>query len=120
MSKVQRHEVVTSGIDPRLDSHLVEILRQIKAGELGLSFSASFKSITRNPRKLFAIIDTVLRHSGTVLTPNYLLSPSYLARRDPLLRPIHNHRDLECELHNATGLSERHKNALASLMASYL
>jgi hypothetical protein len=113
--QTQRHTVVTSGIDPRLDSQLLKMLRLVKERELDLFFSASFKSITRNPKKLLSIIDTVLRYGGTVLTPNYLLSPSYLARRDPLLRPIHNTFELEAQLKDATGLSERHRNSLALL-----
>jgi hypothetical protein len=80
-------------------------------------FSPSFKSITRNLTKLFSIIDDVLRHGGTVLTPNYLLSPTYLARRDPLLRPIHYLSEIDAQLRDLAGLSERHKNALA-LIAS--
>ena len=83
--EVQRHTVIMSGIDPRLDAQLLEMLERVKAREMDLFFSPSFKSITRNPRKLLSIIDTVLRYGGTVLTPNYVLSPSYLARRDPML-----------------------------------
>ena len=112
---IERHSVVTSGIDPRLDSHLREMLRLVKARELDLFFSPCFKSITRNPKKLLSIIDHVLRHGGTVLTPNYLLSPSYLARRAPLLRPIHYNSELDAQLNDVTGLTERHRNALALL-----
>jgi hypothetical protein len=114
-SEVQRHTVVRSGVDPRLDSQLLEMLRRIRARELDVFFSPSFKSITRNSRKLLCIFDEVLRHGGTVLTPNYLLSPTYLARRDPLLRPIHYNSELDAQLDNVTGLSERHCNALALL-----
>ncbi len=111
----KRHLVVTSGMDPKFDSQLQEMLRLVKAGKLELFFSASFKSITRNPNKLLSIIDSVLRYGATVLTPNFLLSPSYLARRDPLLRPIHDHSELEAQLKDVTGLSERHRKALALL-----
>jgi hypothetical protein len=113
--QVQRHAVVSSGIDPRLDSQLLEMLGLVKARKLDVFFSACFKSITRNPNKLLAIINDVLRYGGTVLTPNYFLSPSYLARRDPLLRPIHYNFELEAQLNDVTGLCERHRNALASL-----
>jgi hypothetical protein len=116
-SKVEQHAVVASGIDPRLDSHLIEMLRLVKEGELSTFFSPSFKSITRNPNKLLSIIDHVLRHSGSVLTPNYLLSTTYLARRNPLLRPIHYTSELDAQLEDMTGLSERHRNALASLVS---
>jgi hypothetical protein len=113
--KVQQQKVVASGIDPRLDSQLLEILSLIKSRKLDLFFSPSFKWITRNPEKLLSIIDCVLRHGGTVLTANYLLSPSYLARRDPLLRPIHFSSEVKAQLKDVTGLSERHRNSLALL-----
>jgi hypothetical protein len=112
---VQQHEVVASGIDPTLDNQLVEVLGMVKRRELDLFFSPSFKGITRNPKKLLSIIDCVLQYGGTVLTPNYVLSPTYLARRNPLLRPIHNTSDLRMQITNTEGLSERHKELLASL-----
>jgi hypothetical protein len=112
---VQHHKVVASGIDPRLDDQLVEMLGMVKRGERDLFFSPSFKGITRNPEKLLSIIDYVLRYGGTLLTPNYLLSPTYLARRNPLLRPIHNFSDLWVPVTNPEGLTERHRGLLASL-----
>ena len=114
--QVERHTVVSSGIDPRLDDQLVQVLGQIKAGDLDLFFSPSFKTITRNPEKLLHIIDSVLRYGGTVLTSNYLLSPTYLARRDPLLRPIHYNSELEAQLNDLTGLTDRHRNVLAAAL----
>lgn len=113
--KVQQKTVVASGIDPRLDDQLVEILGMIERGRCDLFFSPSFKHVTRNPEKLLSIFDSVLRCGGTVLTPNYLLSPTYLARRIPLLRPIHYNSDFWSQAANPAGLSERHKHALDSL-----
>jgi len=112
---IRHPSVVASGIDPRLDDHLAEMLRQIKRREVDLFFSPSFKSITRNPEKLLRIIDHVLRSGGTVLTLNFLLSPTYLARRNPLLRPAHYTSEILGQVANPDGLSERHKEALASL-----
>jgi hypothetical protein len=86
---VRRHNEIESGIDPGLNDFLTEVLKKVAAKEMDLFFSSSFKGITRNPEKLLAIIDHILRFGGTVLTPNYLLSPVHLARRDPLLRPAH-------------------------------
>jgi hypothetical protein len=114
---VQHHTVVASGIDPRLDDQLLRVMSQVKAGELGLFFSPSFKGITRNPEKLLSIVDHVLRYGGTVLTPNYLLSPTYLARREPLLRPAHGNSEIKAKAANPEGLNERHREALASLFA---
>ena len=50
-------------------------------------FSPSFKSITRNPEKLLFVIDHVLRHGGTLMTPNYLFSPTYLVSPKPVDSP---------------------------------
>jgi hypothetical protein len=117
-TNVERHTVVASGIDPRLDDQLLNVITLVQAGELELFFSPSFKSITRNPEKLLSVVEYVLRFGGTVLTQNYLLSPTYLARRNPLLRPIHYNSELEAQLANSEGLSERHKGALALLISS--
>jgi hypothetical protein len=106
---------IEAGFDPRLNDYLADALRKIENKELCLLFSSSFKSITRNPEKLLAIIDHVLRFGGTVLTPNYLLSPVYLARRYPLLRPAHFSAEIADQIANADGLTERHREALASL-----
>jgi hypothetical protein len=109
------HTVIESGIDPGFDRYLMEALRQIEQRVAGALITPSFKHITRNPEKLLAVIDRILRYGGTVLTPNYLLSPTYLARRSPLLRPIHYNDEMASRLANPEGLSKRHKEALASL-----
>jgi hypothetical protein len=113
--RTEQVTVIESGIDPGLDRGLADILRQIERGKFGALFTPSFKHITRNPEKLLSVVDRVLRCGGTVMTPNYLLSPTDLARRNPLLRPIHHMNELESRLANLEGLSRRHKNALAAL-----
>lgn len=109
------HTVIESGIDPGLDSYLANVLRLIERGEAGVFFSFAFKGITRNPEKLLSIVDHILRYGGAVVTPNYLLSPTYLARRNPLLRPAHNTSEIAAQVANPDGLSDRHKAALVSL-----
>jgi hypothetical protein len=93
----------------------VDILRRIKLRQVQMFFSPCFKCITRNPEKLLFVIDHVLRHGGTLMTPNYLLSPTYLSRRTPLIRPIHYTSEIKAQVANPVGLSERHKELLASL-----
>ncbi len=114
---VQHYNVVASGIDPRLDAHLVDILRKIKLREVPLFFSPSFKFITRSPNKLLFVIDSVLRSGGTLMTLNYFLSPTYLARRNPLIRPAHDTSEIESQIANHHGLGERHRELLAALYA---
>jgi hypothetical protein len=109
------HTVIESGIDPGIDRYLRDALRQIERRKAGALTTPSFKHITRNPGKLLSVIDHILRFGGAVLTPNYLLSPTYLARRNPLLRPIHCSNEMASRLANSKGLSQRHREALASL-----
>ena len=104
--EVEHHYVVASGIDPRLDVHLVDMLRQIKLREVQMFFSPSFKFITRNPEKLLFVIDYVLRYGGTLMMLNYLLSPTYLARRNPLIRPAHYTSEIEVQVASPKGLSD--------------
>jgi hypothetical protein len=100
-----------------LDRYLMGALRQIERGEIGVFVTPSFKHITRNPEKLLLVIDRILGCGGAVLTPNYLLSPAYLARREPLLRPIHYSDELASRLADPEGLTQRHKEALAPLQS---
>jgi hypothetical protein len=109
------HSVVESGIDPGCDRYLMDALRGIEQREIGALLTASFKHITRNPEKLLSVIDRILCYGGTVLTPNHLLSPTYLARRNPLLRPIHYNDEMASRLANMEGLSQRHRDVLAAL-----
>jgi hypothetical protein len=113
--EVQQHNVVASGIDPRLDAPLVDILRKIKLREAPLFFSPCFKFITRNPEKLLFVMDYILRYGGTLMTLNYLFSATYLARRTPLIRPAHYTSEIEAQLANTDGLCDRHMELLYSL-----
>jgi hypothetical protein len=109
-----RHTEIESGIDPGLNEFLADVLKKVERKEIDPFISSSFKGITRNPEKLLAILDHILRCGGTILTPNYLLSPTYLARRDPLLRPAHFSFEIAPQFANPEGLGERHRAALAA------
>ena len=111
----ERLTTIDSGIDPGFDRYLMNVLRQIEQREIGALFTPSFKHITRNPVKLLSVIDRILCYGGTVLTPNYLLSPTSIARRHPLLRPIHASGEMASRLANQVGLSQRHKETLAAI-----
>jgi hypothetical protein len=110
-----KHTEIESGIDPGLNDFLAEVLRKVASQELDLFFSFALKGITRNPEKLLSIIDHILRFGGTLLTPNHLVSPVYLARRHPLLRPAHFSSEIAAQVANPDGLSKRHRETLAAL-----
>ena len=72
--KAASETIVESGIDPAFDPAMVSILEAIKEGELQIFFTDSFKGITRNPEKLYCVIDFVLGHKAAVVTHNYTSS----------------------------------------------
>jgi hypothetical protein len=115
---VEEHWVIESGIDPGLDRQLAKMLKLTQKGEAGALLTPSFKHVTRNPEKLLSVIDHMLRYGGAVVTPNYLLSPTYLARRNPLLRPIHFNDEMASRLGCLEGLTQQHRDVLASLQGN--
>jgi hypothetical protein len=111
--------VVSSGIDPSFDQQLVAILNYVKEGEVPYFFTDSFKGITRNPDKLFRIIDFVLGHGAGVVTHNYLLTPTYASRRASLLRPFHFVDEAQKKFSEQSGLSQKHKDVMNEIKASF-
>ncbi|WP_146602541.1 hypothetical protein [Novipirellula aureliae] len=107
--------IVASGIDPTLDSGLLAYLQHIASGEMPYFFSDSFKGITRNTSKLFRVIDFVIGHGATLVTHNYLLGPTFAARRAKLLRPFHFTSEVKEKLSNQTGLCDRHRDILSEI-----
>jgi hypothetical protein len=103
---------VLSGIDPAIDSNLLNFLIAIQQGEMKLFFSSSFKHITRNTEKLFKVLDIVLSNGGYVLTPNYFFTNGYVSRRRKLLRPTHMSLDIK-QFADNHGISENHREALS-------
>lgn len=97
------------GMDTGVDPALRNVLLQIQKGELKVFLAPSFSRITRNPVKLLSIVDHVLRHNAALVTCNYMLSGTYVARRNPFIRPAHTESQANANLLNYAGLSSRHK-----------
>jgi hypothetical protein len=106
--------VVASGIDSRVDPQLSSILAGIQRGEISRFIAPSFPRITRNPVKLLAILDHIIRHDAALVTANYALSATCVARRSPLIRPAHTSREAEASLANPAGLSDWHRQLLGA------
>lgn len=106
--------VVANGIDSCVDPELAKILAGVQRGELRQFTAPSFSRITRNTAKLLAILDHILRYGATLVTANYVLSATYVARRSPLIRPAHTSREAEVSLANPAGLSDRHRQLLTT------
>jgi hypothetical protein len=100
------------GMDANLDPGLRRILTDIQRGELREFHCPSFTRLTRNPSKFLAILDHLLRHGAALVMPNYALTPSYVARRQPLVRPPHDIDEAERNLANRNGLALGHQALL--------
>lgn len=106
---------VQSGMDPTMSPKLLAMLQMISDGKLDVLYVDSFKMITRNPEKLFKIIEIVLRAKSKVVTTNFYISNGFVARRKELLRPAHSTRDVLRNLKDASGLVKSHRNVLNQL-----
>ncbi|MGO4108964.1 hypothetical protein [Paenibacillus sp. YAF4_2] len=99
---------VQSGIDPKMNTVLVQILKRISDGQQPFFFSDSFKMITRNHDKLYKVLESVLASNVPVVTINYYISNGYVARRSDLLKPAHSEKDIREKLKISHGLRKIH------------
>ncbi|KQO18304.1 hypothetical protein [Paenibacillus sp. Leaf72] len=105
-----------SGMDSKIGPSLNEILETVKSGEQSFFFTDSFKAISRNPEKLYKVIETVLNADAPFVTINYYLSNGYVSRRPSLLKPFHDAREIESKLKNTEGLKANHRKILKQLV----
>src|SRR6185437_7426627 len=77
---------ILSGMAEQIEPELQRMLRLVRTGLYPGIFSDSFKMITRNPQKLFAVMEFVLANGRAVVTHNYYVRNGYVARRTPLVR----------------------------------
>jgi hypothetical protein len=107
--------VIVSGISSTYDSTLVAHLRAIRSGSAQVLFSDCWKMLTRHPGKLFEILNFVLAHGGSIVTHNYLLTPTLACARKPLLRPAHNRQEMKVKFLRSEGLLPPHRAMLEAL-----
>ena len=109
---------VMSGIDPTIDDILSRNLQAIANKQVDLLFVDSFKMLSRNPDKLFKVIDFVLCHSSSFVSCNYFITNGYVSRRRKLLRPAHLTKEVRSKLFNLDGLKKKHRDVLQSIKSS--
>jgi hypothetical protein len=102
-----------------IEPSLQRVLRLVLHGIVPALFSDSFKMITRNPAKLFEVLEFVLCQDRAVVTHNYYVRNGYVARRSPLLRPAHTTQQAREKFQNCAGLGRTHEVALRAI-AAYL
>lgn len=100
---------VLSGIDPRFDRRLTEMLEAAAYENMVLWVSA-LSRISRNLDKLFRALEFLIAHNATVLTTNYMIrNGDVWMRRGTFVKPVSN--DPGACLRDATGLSGAHRKA---------
>jgi hypothetical protein len=77
---------VQHAMDPRLSRRMVELL-QANRDSPYLYAVPSLKHISRNPHKLFRVVDFLLAHATPVATANVYIEPGLITRRCELTRP---------------------------------
>lgn len=104
-----------SGIDGRIDQGLAQGMRDaVEGGPRSMGFSG-FRGCSRNPDKLYRVMNDLMNHDLAFVTPNYFLSNGYVARRQALLRPCHTDHEFLAQIADHSGLKPRHRESLDAL-----
>jgi hypothetical protein len=112
-SPFELNPVVMSGMSPEIDLVLGQALLALRRGITDLFFADCFKFVTRNPHKLYRVLEFVLCHGAAFVTHNYYLANGYVARRRRLLRPAHTVSDMMAKLEaRKRGTTQRHRKVL--------
>ncbi|TWH46761.1 hypothetical protein [Sporomusa sp. KB1] len=109
---------IMSGMDPTIDNNLLRNLQAIANKHVNIFFVDSFKMLSRNPDKLFKVIDFVLRHGSSFVSFNYFINNGYVSRRRSLLKPAHLTKEIRYKLHKSDGLTKNHRDALNNVKSS--
>ncbi len=114
--------VVDSGINPHFDDRLLTLLAQIRNIKGMPFYSDSWKALTRNPAKLFFIVNWILAYQGMIITPNYLLTSQVACVRTPLWHVTHlasEGKEIFAVLSNSGGLFPLHRQVLEGVAAQF-
>ena len=105
--------VTSSGIDPRYDHAICEILSAVRTGSRNLVFFPTFKWLTRLTEKLFRVFEFILCSGARIVTLNYCFSRDSICKRRFFLRPPHYVDEIAEQLRDTRGLCKQHREALA-------
>lgn len=112
MQHNMNNAVVMSGMNPKFDSKLADYLKAIKSGKAPYLYTDSFKTISRNPHKLFKVIEYVLAANSRFVTANYYIENGYVEKRENLLKPGHTVKDMIKNASNLKGVGRKHREVL--------
>lgn len=100
------------GYSPEFDPNLLSILNQFAVASDGAFIVDSFKSLSRNPEKLFKVMEFLLSRNIPFVTSNFYIENGHVERRMKPLRAGHTFEDMENNLKQYYMLGPRHKEAL--------
>ncbi len=109
--------VVVDGYDITVDNTLYCRLKDI-AENKQVFFVDCFKMLSRNPEKLFAVIEYLLANDAILVTSNYLLEHTHAEKRGKILQAASSKRpydDICQHLADTSGLEERHRYFLSCI-----
>ncbi|MBR1802999.1 MAG: hypothetical protein IJ777_03425 [Clostridia bacterium] len=113
----KKHEVVEtqSGIDGGFSQNLIKLLSYTTKSEGNIFYVDCFKMATRNFEKLLKIIEILLENGDYFLTSNYLLTDSYVGKRENIYKASHGDREAFEKMKNEEfffGISKFHRTIL--------
>lgn len=109
--------VVGDGYDVTIDNTLYYRLKDI-AESKQIFFADCFKMVSRNPEKLFVIMEYLLANDAIFVTSNYLLGHTYAEKRKDVLKAASSkspYEDICRHLADTGGLEENHRRILSCI-----
>lgn len=122
LSPIQRDKdrcIVYDGFAEEIDPELTLVLRESLNTPCKAFVSDSFKFVTRNPKKLFDIIEYLLTHGCAFVTVNYYLENGHVEQRLNLLRAAHNGFEMLAKLQRLPGIGLKHRAALTAMAEQF-
>lgn len=121
-SKEKIVEDTQSGISEEFDEGLIAQLNNtLKEQEPSVFYVDSFKMLTRNFEKLLKVLEILLENDKIFLTSNYLITTSYIGKREKIYKAAHNNKEVIEKLNDTGflfGISKTHLVALKSLLGN--
>lgn len=106
---------IKSGINQEISNQLINKLKDIIKEKNGVLYVDCFKMITRNFKQLLFVIEILLENECGLVTSNFLITDSYIGKREFLLRAAHTTNEVKEKLKNSqffNGLSKTHRKIL--------
>ena len=105
-----------SGINEKFSEAVINYLREIlKNKNKSVFYTDCFKMITRNFEKLLQTMEILLENDKIILTSNYLITNSYIGKRENLYRAVHCIDEMISKMKHPdffAGLSKTHQTIL--------